>query len=134
MRCRALWLIIFLSTYGWAHTPRGKRQARPDPAYGAALQAADRFLHAWQAQDREAGIMMLSDRARQRMSPEQVEEFFSPGTDAAFEIEHGKRHRSGEYVFPVALFGAADSSRRARFGQIVIVEAGKDDWAVEKLP
>lgn len=134
MRCRVLLLIIFLSTHGWAHALRSKRQSKPDPAYSAALQAADRFLHAWQTQDHEAGIMMLSDGARQRTSPEQLDEFFSPAANAAFEIEHGTRHKSGEYVFPVALFGVADSSQRVRFGQIVIVKAGKEDWAVERLP
>jgi len=134
MRCRALLLITFLSANCWAHTLRAKRSVKPDPAYSAALQAADRFLHAWQTQDHEAGIMMLSDGARQRISPEQLEEFFSPAANAAFEIQHGKLHKAGEYVFPVVLFGLAESSGHVRFGQIVIVKAGKNDWAVERLP
>ena len=132
MRCRVVLLVIILSVPLWAHPARSKRQLKSDPAYSSALQAADRFLHAWQMQDHEAGIMMLSDRARQHASPEQLQQFFSPTADAAFEIEHGK-HKSG-YDFPVVLFGAANSHGQKRFGEIVIVRDGKSNWAVDRLP
>ena len=95
---------------------------------------ANRFLHAWQTQDHETGILMLSDGARQHSSPDQLQEFFSPASDAAFEIEHGTRKRSGQYIFPVVLFGMANSRGRAHFGQVVIVQDGKNDWAVGRLP
>ena len=126
--------VVFLSAPLWGHTAKSRHQAKADPAYSSALQAADRFLHAWQAQDHETGIMMLSDRARQRVSPEQLQQFFSPAAFAAFEIEHGRLGKSGAYDFPVVLFGMANSLRHAYFSRIVIVRAGKDDWLVERLP
>jgi hypothetical protein len=78
--------------------------------------------------------MMLSDGARQRVSADQLQDFFSPTASAAFEIEHGKRLNQGEYAFPVVLFGLSGSPDRAHVCKIVVVRAGKDDWAVEKLP
>ena len=77
--------------------------------------------------------MMMSDHARQLVSPEQVQQFFSPDANAAFEIEHGTRRKSGAYAFPVVLFGASPA-HRVHFGEIVIVRSGKNDWAVERLP
>jgi hypothetical protein len=78
--------------------------------------------------------MMLSDTGRQQISPERLDEFFSPSGSTAFEIQHGKRLNSGEYVFPVVLFGLAGSHDRAHVCRIVVIRAGKEDWAVEKLP
>lgn len=78
--------------------------------------------------------MMLSDHARQQVSPEQLQQFFSPEANAAYEIEHGQRRKSGGYTFPVVLFGMANPSKRAYFGQLVIARSGKNDWVVERLP
>jgi len=104
-----------------------------DPAYAAALAAANRFLHAWQTQDHETGIMMLTDAAREHASRERLQEFFSPSPDAAFEIQRGKLV-NGEYVFPVVLFGLSESDAHAHAGSVVITKMGKGDWAVDKLP
>jgi hypothetical protein len=104
-----------------------------DPAYAAALAAANRFLHAWQTQDHETGIMMLTDAAREHASRERLQEFFSPGRDAAFEIQRGKRV-NGQYVFPVVLVGLSDSDAHRHAGSVVITKMGKDDWVVDKLP
>ena len=134
MRFRSALLVVFLSVPLWSHTAKSKRQTKADPNYRSALQAADRFLHAWQTQDHEAGIMMLSDHARQPISPQQLQQFFSPEANAAYEIEHGLRRKSGAYTFPVVLFGMANSSKHAYFGQIMIVRSGKSDWVVERLP
>jgi hypothetical protein len=97
------------------------------------LATANRFLHAWQTQDHETGILMLTDAAREHASREQLQEFFSPAGDAAFEIEHGKLI-NGQYVFPVVLFGVSENDARAHTCSIVIVNLGKDDWGVDKLP
>lgn len=104
-----------------------------DPAYAAALAAANRFLHAWQTQDHETGIMMLTDAAREHASRERLQQFFSPSPDAAFEIQRGK-HVNGEYVFPVVLFGLSESDVHAHPSSVVITKMGKGDWAVDKLP
>jgi hypothetical protein len=124
---------LFASTL-LAHPSKHARHAAADPSYSAALATANRFLHAWQTQDHETGIMMLSDAARQQVSPERLQEFFSPDGSAAFEIEHGKRLNAGEYVFPIALFGLTGSRDHAQICRIVVTRAGKDDWAVDKLP
>jgi len=78
--------------------------------------------------------MMLTDTARQHVTPERLQEFFSPGPEAAFEIQHGRRISGGEYVFPVVLFGTSESKLRPRACSIVIARAGKDEWMVQKLP
>lgn len=104
-----------------------------DPTYGSALAAANRFLHAWQTQDHETGIMMLTDAARQHASPERLQVFFASGPQAAFEIQRGKRLSEAAYVFPAVLFDAAISAR-PHVCKVVIVKAGKDDWAVDRLP
>jgi len=112
-----------------------KSSARPvDPSYSSALAAANRFLHAWQTQDHEMGLMMLTDGARQRVSPERLQEFFSPGEQAAYEIQRGKRLNAGEYAFPVVLFGTSQNSSQPRACKLVIMRMGKDEWSVQKLP
>src|SRR5262249_18460400 len=114
---------------------RAKGGARTiDPQYGSALAAANRFLHAWQTQDHETGIMMLTDAAREHVSRDQLQEFFSAGPEAAFEIQRGRQVNEGTYSFPVVLVDTSRSTKRAHACRILIVKAGKDDWAVDRLP
>jgi hypothetical protein len=139
MKCWiAFILACFVPAFAFARVPKGGSRllasADSDPAYAPALAAANRFLHAWQTQDHEAGIMMLTDAARQQATREQLQEFFSSGPQAAFEIQHGKKMSSAEYVFPVVLFDDANPPHKVHACRIVIVRAGKDDWAVDKLP
>lgn len=125
--------VLLCSSQVLARAPKRNVRAA-DPAYESALAAANRFLHAWQTQDHETGIMMLTDTARQQASRDQMEEFFSPTGDAAFEIERGKKLNAREYSFPVVLFGLAGSHDRAHVGRVLIVKAGRNDWAVDRLP
>ena len=112
---------------------RHSSHTRVDPTYSSALAAANHFLHAWQSQDHEAGILMLADSGRQHASPELLQSFFSPGPDAAYEIAHGQRLKADEYAFPLVLFGAS-SDPHPRSCRLIVVRARKGDWAVEKLP
>jgi hypothetical protein len=105
-----------------------------DPLYGSALAAANRFLRAWQDQDQETGIMMLSDTARQSLSPDKLQSFFSPGPDAAYEIARGRRVNSAVYEFPVVLFGASAASSRPHVCTVIVTRSGKSDWTIDKLP
>ncbi len=105
-----------------------------DPAYSTALAAANRFLQAWQVQDHETAIVMLTDAARQHTSPEHLQDFFSPRPQAAYEIAHGKRHGAAQYVFPAVLFGFSGTPSRPRYCKIIVVRTGKEDWAVDRLP
>ena len=78
--------------------------------------------------------MMLSDSARQNLSPENLKSFFSPGPDAAYEITRGKRVNSAAYEFPVVLFGASSAPSRPHVCTVVVTRGGKNEWAVDKLP
>ena len=77
---------------------------------------------------------MLTDAARQHASRDKLQEFFSPADQAAFEIQHGRRINGGEYIFPVVLFGASESSSQPHVCRIVITRLRKDEWAVARLP
>jgi hypothetical protein len=114
--------------------PAKSRVHSVDPWYSSALAAANQFLHAWQAQDHESGIMMLSDAARERASADRLQDFFTPSAGAAYEIQHGRRVKSGAYEFPVVLFGESETSSRPHACTLVILRSGKNDWAVDRLP
>ena len=77
--------------------------------------------------------MMLTDAARQQASSDKLQEFFSPGDRAAYEIQHGRRVNDGEYVFPVVLFGTSQALQ-PHACRLVIMRTGKDEWAVNRLP
>ncbi len=78
--------------------------------------------------------MMLSDAARERASADKLQDFFSPSAQAAYEIQRGKRVRNGEYAFPVVLFGESETSLKPHACTLVILRAGKNEWAVNRLP
>src|SRR5579872_767806 len=89
-----------------AGTALARVKPKPDSVdrdYLPALAAADRFLHAWQVQDQEGGLLMLTDQAKKRSSEQRLDEFFSPGDLAAYQIGAGKKLKAGCYTFPVAL-------------------------------
>jgi hypothetical protein len=113
-----------------------------DPSYVFALAAANHFLHAWQTGDVESGMVMLSDSIRHSQNSDKLENFFSNKTDRAFEITRGHGH-PGRYTFPVVLVTPRPERGKAlspqehitrKFSEITLVEAGKNDWVVDKLP
>ena len=126
-------LVSLLTPALHSRTIHHSSRTASDPAYRSALAAANRFLHAWQDQDHEAGIVMLADSGRQNASPESLQTFFSPGPAAAYEIAHGQKLKAGEYEFPLVLFGSSADPHPRRC-RLIVVRAGKGDWAVEKLP
>jgi hypothetical protein len=121
---------------GWMSARARPRVATADSDYVPALAAADRFLHAWQSQNQEDGLMMLTDAAKQRSTEEQLEEFFSPRENAAYQISSGKKLTAGRYAFPVALLETSNGGGhlRRRFSEIVVVRKGRRDWVVDRLP
>ena len=130
-------LAPLLSTSADARNKHSSSLAVPDRAYSSALAAANRFLQAWQNQDRETGLLMLTDAAKQASSQERTDSFFSSGNDAAYEIARGRKLKAGRYAFPVTLFTAhSDSSQpdRPQRSQIIVVHAGRDEWAIDKMP
>ena len=98
-----------------------------------ALATANRFLHAWQTGDLETGMVLLSDNARRAHAPEEFEHIFSGGSNRGFEIMAGKGNR-GRYRFPVVLVTLRGARVRHRVSELIVVNTGKDDWAVDRLP
>ncbi len=120
-------------------SPRAKPKPVPrDIDYLSALNAANRFLQAWQSQDHETGLMMISDSAKLRISEDRLQEFFSPEPGAAYEIGHGKKLRAGRYAFPVTLLEVIPTREaqriHQRLSQVVVVKSGKRDWDIDQLP
>ena len=110
-----------------------KTTAAADPAYVLALGTADRFLHAWETGDLETGMVLLSDHVRRTQNAETIEQFFSAGQERSFEIMRGSAHK-GRYRFPVILLTRDGSTARRVAAEIILVNTGKNDWAVDKLP
>lgn len=128
--------IIFYSLVLLTSIPsfaRSSKRSQPlDARYSLALAAANRFLQAWEAQDHETAVMMLSDGARQHSSPELLQAFFTTQSQAAFEIGRGRRMANGAYVFPVALFGMRQA--HPHYCTLVVTRSGKNDWVIDGLP
>jgi len=126
-----------LSTSADARNKHSSFLAVPDRGASSALAAANRFLQAWQNQDRETGLLMLTDAAKHASSQERTDGFFSSGSDAAYEIARGRKLKTGRYAFPITLFTADSNSGqpgRPLRSKIVVVRAGRDEWAIDKLP
>jgi hypothetical protein len=108
-----------------------------DTDYILALSAANHFLHAWQTSDQETGILMLTNRLKQKTSEDALSDFFSSASSRpqSFEIERGRRLAPGRYKFPVTLFhNPANRQGNPSSSALVVVHAGKDDWAIDRLP
>jgi hypothetical protein len=128
----ALWILLCPGSFG--HVKKSLHRSGGDPLYSTALATANRFLHAWQSEDHETGIVMLSDSAREHASAEKLQNFFSPGANAAYEISRGKRVKADEYSFPVVLFGRTEASVRPRACRIVVSRDSRGDWSVNNIP
>lgn len=80
-------------------------------------------------------MVLLTAHAKAAATSEVVEKFFSNSGTVAYEIGRGKMLRQGRYEFPVVLVdGSSQKIRARRRFRIVIVDAGNNDWAVDKLP
>jgi len=98
-----------------------------------ALTAANHFLHAWQTGDLEDGTVLLSDGIRHSQNAEKLEQFFSNTMNRAFEITRGSGHQ-GRYTFPVVLVTLRGSHVTRKFSEVILLDTGKNDWVVDKLP
>ena len=125
---------LAFSSFTGAKKP--KASAPPsDPNYVAALATANRFLAAWQNHDQEAGLPLLTNRAKHQSSEAEIDALFSDSAARAFEIFHGRQLSHDRYLFPVLLLQtSAPAHTRRKFTRILIVNTGKNDWAVDKLP
>lgn len=107
-----------------------------DGTYTAALGVANRFLAAWQSNDQEAGVLLLTDQAKHRSSEAGIDGLFSNSSQRAFEVVRGRLVGNHRYEFPVVLLETAGESKQVhrKFTKIVIANTGKNDWAVDTLP
>jgi hypothetical protein len=117
----------------WA---KAKRQpAPPDAASIAALATANHFLRAWQTGDIETGLILLTDDARRGSSEDALRIYFANPLIRAFEVHRGRPLRPGKFSFPVVLLESSDPKRtRRRYSDVIVIDTGKSDWAVDKLP
>lgn len=131
----AICALFLLAIPGWArsHKPPRHSSAPTDAGYVSALATANRFLHAWQAGDLENGMLLISDGIRQSQNADKFEQLFSTTNERAFEIHTGYGHR-GRYSFPVVLLAPKGARVTRRSSEITVIDAGKNDWVVDKLP
>jgi hypothetical protein len=120
--------------------PKSKNIPPTDSDYVLALGAANDFLHAWQTQDREAGILLLTDHLKERSKEDVLMDFFSRRAcrRQSFEIARGKKLAPGRYRFPVSLFQQPASGGvkwiRPQTSSLVVVRTGASEWSIDKLP
>ena len=138
---RVLHGVMFLLLCWLPATAAGKsksqRTTSVDQNYVAALATAHHFLQAWETHDQETAVLLLSDAARKHVSDEQLTNFLDEEAPAAYEIAHGRKIRAGLYAFPIALFPQSSEPRRAihpRYANLIILNTGKNGWAIDKLP
>lgn len=137
--CFLMLSVLLTTAHSWAgaHKHPAPPDTVTDPGYVFALAAATNFLHAWQTGDVENGMIPLSDNIRQTQNADKLEQFLSNGTskanERAFEIARGHGH-SGLYTFPVVLVAVRGSHATRKITEIVMIESGKNDWVVDKLP
>jgi hypothetical protein len=104
------------------------------PDYLSALSSADHFLQAWQSEDPEKGMSLLTSHAKKALTTEIVESFFSNEAPSAYEICHGKMLSRGRYEFPILLITAKHNRVRRQFSTIIVLNTGSNDWAIDRLP
>lgn len=128
--------IVALSVHSAAGARPVQAHTVIDQDYIAALAAANRFLQAWQSQDHETVVLLLTDKVKQHTKEEALDAFFapSPRTQQAYEISSGKKLAPGRYVFAVTLFNSGAAKPAHRFSRLIVTRAGKNDWAIDKLP
>jgi hypothetical protein len=132
----SVWIALVLALPLSVRGAKTQRTASFDSSYISALAAADRYLQAWQSGDMELGLTLLSGHAKETVTTDDLEKIFSAGGERSYEIGRGKSLKRNRYEFPVVLVAPAQSSSRVRrrFSNIVVVNTGNNDWAVDKLP
>jgi len=135
IRLAVCWLLLAVLPIAplWSRTHHAAAQDPSDPGYMFALAAADHFLHAWQTGDIENGMVQLSDGIRRSQNADTLEKFFSDGKDRSFEIARGHGHPA-RYSFPVVLHFSRGSHATRQSSQMILIDTGKNDWVVDKLP
>jgi hypothetical protein len=128
-------LALSASPQTWAKKRKAPAQPAADSNYVAGLATANRLLDAWQNNDLAGAMPLITNRAKQQATEEGLDKLFSGPTMRAFEISRGRSLRPDSYQFSIVLLQADDSGHtRRRFAELVVINTGKNDWAVDKLP
>ena len=129
-----LTVALAASPQAWARKHKATPNA-PDASYPAALAVADHFLIAWQNNDPSAAMPLITNHAKQLATEEGIDKLFSGPTDRAFEIPHANSARAGRYAFSAVLLQTdTEGHLHRQFVNFVVINTGKNDWAVDKLP
>jgi hypothetical protein len=135
---RAVALFVVLALLAALSSARTKGPVPSvDPDYVYALATANQFLHAWQTQDEETAILLLSDRLKQSTPDSALDShLISSAKPQSFEIGRGKKLAPGRYQFPVALFQNPAKTKwtRPQAAALLVIKTGKNEWAIDKLP
>ncbi len=132
---RTLIASLLLVTFTVPSSGKSKTAPPVDLDYICALATANHFLQAWQTQDQETAVLLLSDRLKQR-TPESSLDMLLTSTVSkpqSFEIGRGKKLAAGRYQFPVALFQARAKWTHPQNTALVVVKNG-NEWSIDKLP
>ena len=128
-------LTLSASPQAWARKRKAPTQPAADSNYVAALAIANRLLDAWQNNDQAGAMPLITNRAKQQSTEEGIDKLFSGPAMRAFEITRGRSLRQESYHFAIVLLQADDSGRTTRrFTELVVINTGRNDWAVDKLP
>ena len=127
----ALWLAILAVP----SSAKSKTAPPVDLDYVYALATANHFLQAWQTQDEETVVLLLSDRLKQRTQESSLDTLLTSSLSQpqSFEIGRGKKLAPGRYQFPIALFQARTKWTHPQTAALVVVKNG-NEWAIDKLP
>lgn len=119
----------------WAKKRKAPAQPATDSNYVAGLATANHFLDAWQNNDQAGAMPLITTKAKQQSTEEGIDKLFSGPAMRAFEITRGRSLRQDSYQFSIVLLQADDSGHtRRRFAELVVINTGGNDWAVDKLP
>jgi hypothetical protein len=112
-----------------------------DPAYAAALAAANDFLHAWREKDLSAGRNLLSERLTRAHTLSQIEDVVCghpSAQHAAFTVSGGEPAGEGRMAFRVRLFfrftGRADDRVESSAHRMVMARDDRGRWQVDVFP
>jgi hypothetical protein len=131
---RVFALFLLLGMLAVFSPAKSKTSPSIERDYVVALATANDFLHAWQIRDQETGLLLLTDRLKQRTTEQALISFFLTGTSQrqGYEIGRGKKLAPGRYQFPVSLLQerppATSKRMRAPASILVVIREGKNDW------
>lgn len=145
----ALSMLIFQSnTYAFeniekAHISFKYTEGRDiDGNYVFALNAVDRFLHAWLMRDYKQGVKCITKKLKERVSKQELKRFFTGTSNpyhVAYEVVGWKYINDDEIRFNVWLYEYIEGEsfspiRHPEPFYIEAVRVGDEKWLIDTLP